>query len=71
MPALREAWGYRGRRSDFDAGTWHAYEVLQAVDLLSLAHGLMDLEQRSARTANRSTSRPRLPTPTRSRGRGS
>jgi hypothetical protein len=44
MPALREAWGYRGRRSEFDAGTWHAYEVLQAVDLLSLAHGLMDLE---------------------------
>jgi Protein of unknown function (DUF3891) len=45
MPALREAWGYRGRRSEFDAGTWHAYEVLQAVDLLSLAHGLADLEQ--------------------------
>jgi hypothetical protein len=45
MPALREAWGYRGRRSEFDAGTWHAYEVLQAVDLLSLAHGLMDLER--------------------------
>lgn len=45
MPALREAWGYRGRRSEFDAGNWHAYEVLQAVDLLSLAHGLMDLER--------------------------
>ena len=45
MPALREAWGYRGRRSEFDAATWHAYEVLQAVDLLSLAHGLMDLER--------------------------
>lgn len=44
MPALREAWGYRGRRSAFDAATWHAYEVLQAVDLLSLAHGLIDLE---------------------------
>jgi hypothetical protein len=44
MPALREAWGYRGRRSAFDAATWHAYEVLQAVDLLSLAHGLLDLE---------------------------
>jgi hypothetical protein len=44
MPALREAWGYRGRRSEFDAATWHAYEVLQAVDLLSLAHGLIDLE---------------------------
>ncbi len=45
MPALREAWGYRGRRSEFDAATWHAYEVLQAVDLLSLAHGLIDLSQ--------------------------
>lgn len=44
MPALREAWGYRGRRSEFDAHTWHAYEVLQAVDLLSLVHGLMDFE---------------------------
>jgi uncharacterized protein DUF3891 len=45
MPALREAWGYRGRRSEFDAGTWHAYEVLQAVDLLSLALGLTDLHR--------------------------
>jgi uncharacterized protein DUF3891 len=45
IPALREAWGYRGRRSEFDAGSWHAYEVLQAVDLLSLAHGLADLER--------------------------
>jgi hypothetical protein len=44
MPALREAWGYQGLRSAFDAATWHAYEVLQAVDLLSLAHGLIDLE---------------------------
>ncbi|MGI8506149.1 MAG: DUF3891 family protein [Solirubrobacteraceae bacterium] len=45
MPALREAWGYRGLRSGFDAATWHAYEVLQAVDLLSLAIALIDLEQ--------------------------
>lgn len=44
MPALREAWGYRGHRSEFDAHSWHAYEVLQVVDLLSLAHGLIDLE---------------------------
>ncbi len=44
MPALREAWGYRGRRSEFDAGTWYAYEVLQTVDLLSLAIGLLDVE---------------------------
>jgi hypothetical protein len=44
MPALRAAWGNRGRRSQFDARTWHAYEVLQAVDLLSLALGLMDTD---------------------------
>ena len=44
MPALRQAWGNRGRRSEFDAATWHAYEVLQAVDLLSLGLGLIDLE---------------------------
>ena len=45
IPALREAWGYRGRRSEFDAHNWHAYEILQAVDLLSLALCLMDVEQ--------------------------
>src|SRR5436305_2096746 len=35
MPALREAWGYRGPRSEFDAAIWHAYEVLQALDVIS------------------------------------
>jgi hypothetical protein len=44
MPALRMAWGNRGRRSEFDAQVWHAYEVLQAVDLLSLGLGLMDTD---------------------------
>ncbi len=44
MPALREVWGNRGRRSEFDAHTWHAYEVLQAVDLLSLGLGLMNAD---------------------------
>ncbi len=44
MPALRRAWGNRGRRSEFDAHTWHAYEVLQALDLLSLALCALDLE---------------------------
>jgi hypothetical protein len=44
MPALRVAWGNRGRRSQFDARVWHAYEVLQAVDLLSLALGLIDTD---------------------------
>jgi len=45
MPALREVWAYRGPRSRFDADTWHAYEVLQALDLMSLAIGLMDLSR--------------------------
>ena len=54
MPALREAWGYAGPRSEFDAATWHAYEVLQALDLLSLALGLTDLEQSVRRRASRS-----------------
>jgi hypothetical protein len=44
MPALREAWGNRGRRSAFDAGVWFAYELLQAVDLLSLGLGLLDTD---------------------------
>ena len=47
MPALREAWGYRGPRSEFDADTWHAYEVLQALDVLSLGLGLTDLSRPS------------------------
>ncbi len=47
MPALREAWGHRGPRSEFDAHTWHAYEVLQALDVLSLALGLTDLSRPS------------------------
>jgi Protein of unknown function (DUF3891) len=45
MPALREAWGYRGPRSEFDAHNWYAYEILQAVDLMSLGLCLMDVEQ--------------------------
>jgi len=32
MPALRQAWGYSGPRSSFDADVWHPYEVLQALD---------------------------------------
>jgi hypothetical protein len=47
MPALREAWGYRGPRSEFDAHTWHAYEVLQALDVISLGLGLTDLARAS------------------------
>ncbi|MGO9820532.1 MAG: DUF3891 family protein [Solirubrobacteraceae bacterium] len=48
MRALRDVWGYRGRRSEFDANNWHAYEILQAVDLMSLALCLMDVERPSA-----------------------
>ncbi|HEY3725859.1 MAG TPA: DUF3891 family protein [Solirubrobacteraceae bacterium] len=47
MPALREAWGYRGPRSEFDARTWHAYELMQALDVMSLGLGLADLERPS------------------------
>ena len=47
VPALRAVWGYGGRRSAFDADNWHAYEVLQAVDLMSLALCLMDVESTS------------------------
>jgi hypothetical protein len=49
VPALREAWGGRGRRSEFEQGTWHAYEVLQALDFLSLALCLLDTDQPSNR----------------------
>lgn len=51
MPALREAWAYRGPRSEFDAGTWHAYEVLQALDVISLGLGLTELDLTSGRQA--------------------
>lgn len=43
--ALREAWGGRGLRSEFERQTWYAYELLQAYDLMSLALGLVDLAQ--------------------------
>jgi hypothetical protein len=42
VAALREAWGYAGPRSEFEAQTWHAYEVLQALDFISLALCLLD-----------------------------
>ena len=40
--ALRDAWGGHGRRSEFEHQTWYAYELLQALDLMSLALGLLD-----------------------------
>jgi Protein of unknown function (DUF3891) len=45
VAALRDAWGGRGRRSEFDRQTWYAYELLQALDLMSLALGLVDTSQ--------------------------
>jgi hypothetical protein len=39
----RLLWGGDGLRSRFEANMWHAYEILQAVDLLSLALCLIDL----------------------------
>ncbi len=34
-----------GRRSEFERQTWYAYELLQALDLISLAVGLVDTAQ--------------------------
>jgi Protein of unknown function (DUF3891) len=48
VAALREAWGGRGLRSEFECQTWYAYEVLQALDFLSLALCLLDTSRPSA-----------------------
>jgi Protein of unknown function (DUF3891) len=47
VTALREAWGGRGLRSEFEQQTWAAYEVLQALDFLSLALCLLDTSRPS------------------------
>jgi hypothetical protein len=47
VSALREAWGGRGLRSEFERDTWHAYEILQALDFLSLALCLLDADRPS------------------------
>ena len=39
---LREVWAFAGPRSRFEADVWHAYEVLQALDIASLALSLLD-----------------------------
>ena len=44
MGALRDAWGGRGLQA-FERQTWYAYELLQALDLMSLALGLVDTGQ--------------------------
>jgi len=48
---LREAWGFAGPRSRFEADAWHAYEVLQALDVISLALSLTDPATPTDRTA--------------------
>jgi hypothetical protein len=45
VAALRDAWSGRGRRSEFERQTWYAYELLQALDLISLALALIDSGQ--------------------------
>ena len=41
-PHLRELWAGNGLRSDFEGALWRDYEVLQALDLASLALCLLD-----------------------------
>lgn len=48
---LREAWGFEGKRGEFEAGAWHAYEVLQALDVTSLALSLIDPSEATAADA--------------------
>ncbi|HEY1853624.1 MAG TPA: DUF3891 family protein [Solirubrobacterales bacterium] len=40
--AMLESWGFDGLRSEFEAQAWHAYEILQALDIASLALSLVD-----------------------------
>lgn len=44
VAALRAAWDGDGPRSALEADAWHGYEVLQALDLLSLFLCLTDLD---------------------------
>lgn len=50
--ALRSVWDFVCPRSQFEADAWHAYEVLQALDLISLALSLVDPEQPTAPDAD-------------------
>lgn len=54
--AIRDAWGFDGLRSEFEAHAWHAYEVLQALDVTSLALSLVD----PARPSDESVEAPLL-----------
>ena len=47
-PLVRELWDGHGLRSDYEATLWRDYELLQALDSLSLALCLLDLRVPSA-----------------------
>jgi hypothetical protein len=44
---IRDSWPTDRARSDFERDVWHAYEVLQVLDLLSLCLCLVDLSRES------------------------
>jgi hypothetical protein len=46
--AIRESWPEGRTRSDFEREIWHAFEILQVLDLLSLCICLVDLGQVSS-----------------------
>jgi hypothetical protein len=52
IAASRAVWDFNGPRSEFEADAWHAYEVLQALDLISLALSLVDPEAPTASAAD-------------------
>jgi hypothetical protein len=51
VAAARDLWGYKGLRSAFEARLWHNYELLQALDFLSLFLCLVDVRVPSDRSA--------------------
>ena len=54
VAAIRRSWDFVGRRSQFEADVWFAYEILQAIDLLALALPMLDLGLRSGTAEARS-----------------
>jgi hypothetical protein len=46
--AIRETWPHDRPRGDFERELWHAYEILQVLDLLSLCICLVDLTRESS-----------------------
>jgi hypothetical protein len=49
--AIHETWPADGPRADFERRLWHAYEILQALDLLSLFACLVDVDRESTADA--------------------